>query len=479
MNIALYPRVSTQEQAVNGHSIDEQIDRMKKYCEAMGWTVYKVYTDAGFSGANTNRPALQRMIKDIKSNKIDKVLVYKLDRLSRSQKDTLELIEDVFLANDTDFVSMSENFDTSTPFGRAMIGILAVFAQLEREQIKERMMMGKEARAKKGKFHGSNFVPIGYKYENDELTPFPYEQMQVVEIFNLALKNKSPYAIADILKAKGFEHKHGEWSERAVRRILRSQTYIGLVKHNKEWYQGTHTPIIDQSTFDEVQRLLDKKAELHQKYNQRCGKANSYLGGFLYCKQCGAKYGKQTGKTKKKDGGYYIYEMYYCNSRARKNNPNICKDPNCQNRSWKVQELTDIVFNEIKQLAIDPNYITAIQSNALEDERPAIIEKEISKLDEQISRLLDLYTIGEMPLDSLQEKVHEMNDRKGKLEFELETIALEQKEKLSQVEALRIVQEFQEVLEGGNLDEVRTVISILIEKIELDNDEVNIHWNFV
>lgn len=92
MLIGLYPRVSTQEQAVNGHSIDEQIERMQKYCEAMGWTVYKVYTDAGYSGADTNRPALQRMIKDVKAGRIDKVLVYKLDRLSRSQKDTLMLM---------------------------------------------------------------------------------------------------------------------------------------------------------------------------------------------------------------------------------------------------------------------------------------------------------------------------------------------------------------------------------------------------
>lgn len=179
MKIALYPRVSTQEQALNGHSIDEQIERMNKYCEAMGWQVYKTYTDAGYSGANTDRPALKRMIKDIEAGKIDKVLVYKLDRLSRSQLDTLYLIEKVFLANNTDFVSMSENFDTSTPFGRAMIGILAVFAQLEREQIKERMMMGKEARAKKGHYHGSNCYPIGYDYIDGHLVPLEFEAIQI------------------------------------------------------------------------------------------------------------------------------------------------------------------------------------------------------------------------------------------------------------------------------------------------------------
>ena len=149
MRIGIYPRVSTTEQAKEGYSIGEQIERLTKYCEAKGWTVYKVYTDAGYSGASMERPGLSRMISDIEQRLFDAVLVYKLDRLSRSQKDTLTLIEDIFLPNGVNFVSMTENFDTSTPFGRAMIGILSVFAQLERDQIKERMDVGREGRAKK------------------------------------------------------------------------------------------------------------------------------------------------------------------------------------------------------------------------------------------------------------------------------------------------------------------------------------------
>ena len=135
--VAIYVRVSTQEQAVEGYSISEQIDRLTKFCEAHSWKIYKVYTDPGFSGGNMNRPSLQKLFADCTQKRFDTVLVYKLDRLSRSQKDTLYIIEDLFLTNHVDFISMSENFDTSTPFGRAMIGILSVFAQLEREQIKD------------------------------------------------------------------------------------------------------------------------------------------------------------------------------------------------------------------------------------------------------------------------------------------------------------------------------------------------------
>lgn len=148
MKIAIYTRVSTLEQKEHGYSLGEQSERLEGYAKARGWSVYKVYTDGGHSGASLDRPALKSMIRDIERGKVDGVLVYKLDRLSRSQKDTLYLIEDVFNRHGVGFVSMQESFDTSTPFGKAMVGILSVFAQLEREQIKERMTLGKIGRAK-------------------------------------------------------------------------------------------------------------------------------------------------------------------------------------------------------------------------------------------------------------------------------------------------------------------------------------------
>ena len=139
LRVVCYVRVSTREQAEKGYSVSEQQERLKAYCLAKDWVVAQVITDPGFSGAKLERPGMQQLISLVQAKKCDAVLVWKLDRLSRSQKDTLYLIEDVFLKNGCAFVSMNENFDTSTAFGRAMIGILSVFAQLEREQIRERM----------------------------------------------------------------------------------------------------------------------------------------------------------------------------------------------------------------------------------------------------------------------------------------------------------------------------------------------------
>ena len=126
-----YVRVSTENQLEN-YSIEEQTVRIRSYCQAKGWHLLKIYTDGGYSGGNTNRPALQQMLFDIKQGKADAVVVYKLDRLSRSQKDTLNLIEDYMLAAGVDFISINENFDTSSPFGRAMIGILSVLRSWRR-----------------------------------------------------------------------------------------------------------------------------------------------------------------------------------------------------------------------------------------------------------------------------------------------------------------------------------------------------------
>ena len=463
--IACYARVSTQEQAMNGHSIDEQIERMHKYANAMGWTVFKTYVDAGFSGANTNRPNLQNLIKDVKDKRVDKVLVYKLDRLSRSQKDTLLLIDDVFLANGADFVSMSENFDTSTPFGRAMIGILAVFAQLEREQIKERMLMGKEARAKSGKFGGK--IPIGYDYIDKQLVVNEFEKMQIVKIFQDYANGHSIKRITKDLNEAGFSHKFGKWIPQTVNDVLNHKTYAGQIKFNDNCYKGNHEPLIDEALFNKVQTLKAQKHYEHMNLNRRAGKVVSYLGGLVYCKQCGAKCGKLTTNSK----GYH-YEYYACYSRIKKI-PYLVKDENCHNRFWRMKELDDLVFNEIKKLSFEQ----ILPSAPPKDDTP-VIENKLQEIDSQIEKLMDLYSLGNMPLDILQDKIHDLSDQKTKLETEIESIRQKQSERLSKEDALSLICSFDAILERGVFEEIHSVVSSLIDRIELDGDDVTIHWSF-
>ena len=476
MRVALYVRVSTQEQAKEGYSIGEQIERLQDYCKAMKWTVYKVYTDAGFTGANTERPAMQELIRDVKNGKIRKVVVYKLDRLSRSQKDTLELIEGIFQKNNTDFVSMTENFDTSTPFGRAMIGILAVFAQLEREQIKERMTMGKDARAKEGKWKGGQ-CPIGYNYIDGELVVDEFSAMVVKEIFKLFNNGMPIRTIATMLNQKGYETLFGHsWSNKQVKRTLESKAYIGLLKHRDEYIRAHHEPIIDIETFEKAQKRLK---EMKRQYDEQ-GMTNSQstlLGGLLFCSHCGARYSKCRSGNKK----YGIKMKYGCYSRHKKIKSMIV-DPNCKNKHYDIDELDNIIIGEIKKLSIDSSYINELKSRHYSNDetiqKRGILQNQIKEIESQISRFLDLYGHGRFTFAQLDEKIIPLEEKKNKLYAEMESLE-DDTESMSEDDVVEIISTFDEALERGNFDEIRGIITSLINKIYIDNDDITIHWNFL
>lgn len=476
VNAAVYVRVSSQEQAKEGYSIGEQTERLTKYCDAMGWTIYKIYTDPGFSGGDTNRPGLQSMLKDIKRYKINKVVVYRLDRLSRSQKDTLNLIEDEFLAHSVDFISMSENFDTSTPFGKAMVGILAVFAQLEREQIKERMIMGRVARAKEGKWYGGNKPPIGYDYINGELVINEYEALQIREAFELAADNIAPFTITKIFNSKGYTTKYGKWDHVTLSNNLRYKYPLGYAGYNGSWNKGTHEAIISQELYDQVQKIMDEKSQNYHSHRAH-GKITSYLGGLIICAHCGGKYSKFTNRYTRKNGKLYINEYFICNSRSRRN-PRCIKAPSCNNKNWRVDELTELVFGEIRSLSKDPNYIYEMKNTDVTDNRTEVIQAEIDKIDDQISKLMDLYLMDGISKDSVQEKLVALNDQSHKLTEELEAINAEKNNKLTQEEAHDLAANFSDILSRSDFNEIRTLLCKLIDYIVIDNENIDIHWNF-
>ena len=468
--VFLYVRVSTQEQARDGYSIDEQIERLKDYARAMGWIIVKIYTDGGYSGSNTDRPALQSMIKDIKAKKGDSVVVYKLDRLSRSQKDTLELIEDYFLKNNVDFVSMTENFDTSTPFGRAIIGILSVFAQLERETIRERMNMGREGRAKEGKFHGGGYVPIGYDYIDGLLKINDFEAMQIREIHKLYQQGQALRAIERIFAEKGFVHKHGNWSPKRIKGCMLNDLYIGNIHFGNEVYKGAHDPIVDEETFNKSVALYNSKDSSKYKHIGR----STYLGSLIFCAQCHARYVASSCKYNDK-----TYKYYSCHSR-RKINRSMIKDPNCKNKNYKMDELDKLIFDEIRKLAQDPSRVHEIRQERFSDdvkEKEKLIRKEIAKIDAQKSKYMDFYAIDEYTMEEVQAKTRPLNEQKTKLEQELSALS-DSKSALSEEEAIKLIESFEDVLNEGNYEQIKMLIDSLIEKIEIDNEDIDIYWRF-
>ena len=478
--VFIYIRVSTMEQAEEGYSLGEQEERLTKYCEAMGWEVVKVYIDPAYSGGNMDRPALKEMISEIENGNADIVLVDKLDRLSRSQFDTLYMIQKIFMPNEVAFVSRAEAFDTSTPFGRAMIGILAVFAELERERIKERMKEGKAGRAKEGKYRGGAFFPTGYDYnpETGFLEINEYDAMQVREVFRLFNERTPIYTIMNIMNEQGFTTSTGKgkgkskWNETRIRGMVENQTYIGKMKHLGEWVDGGHPAIIDAKTFERAQVILAEreKANEHMKQGRRY---KAPLGGLLWCSCCGARYHYRQG-GKNKDGSVRAY--YICYSKE-KSNVDMIKDPNCPNKTYRDKNLEKLVLDEINKLKSDPDYIDKIHKSVDESEKAKLIEKQLKTIKNQISNLMDLYSLGTINMNDIKDKIEPLNEKRTALEGTLEKLKTNTFRKSKQ-EIFNLVDELQNAIETNDSYTTNVMLNELVEKIFIDKEDVVIHWNF-
>jgi site-specific DNA recombinase len=244
---AAYIRVSTDEQAESGYSLQLQRERITAQITAKGWELYNTYEDGGQSGGKLERPALQEMLSDIDAGEIQAVVIYKLDRLSRKQRDTMYLIEDRFLAKNVELLSISESLDTSSPTGRAMIGMLSVFAQLERDTITERLSGGRKQKAKGGGYAGGNCA-IGYSTTRGTkaLQADNDKSEAVRRVFVLNAEGYKLQQIADILNAEGYTTKQdAQFSPTQVMRILkRRELYEGLYTYSGITADGQHAAII-------------------------------------------------------------------------------------------------------------------------------------------------------------------------------------------------------------------------------------------
>lgn len=227
----VYTRVSSDEQ-VKGCSLEEQERMCKAAIESKGWKYVSTYSDPGISGRTMNRPGLQAMIEAIRNDEVEAVFVFKLDRLSRKQRDTMAIIEDIMQKNDIDLVSLHETLDTSTPWGRAMIGILSSFNQMESENIQMRTQMGRDAKMKKGGYAGGK-PPLGYKAVEGNLVIVPEEAEIVRLIFKLRKEGGTLVGIAEELNRLGYRTKKGfEFKHSAIQNILNNEeTYRGHYRY--------------------------------------------------------------------------------------------------------------------------------------------------------------------------------------------------------------------------------------------------------
>lgn len=260
--VAIYIRVSTLDQAREGYSLKMQEQTLREWCKEKGYIIYDLYADRGISGKDFNhRPDMLRLMRDAKDGCFNSVVFWALSRFTRSVQDLYNTL-DKFQKWGVSMVSYTEAFDTSTPMGRAMIGIVGVFAQLEREITSERVAAAMQMRAAQGKRTCSEI--LGYdKKGKDSFSVNPQEAEYVKFCFEKYLERKKLSEVAELCRQHGYRGKRGKepcaWT---VSVILSRPQYCGYNPYCGEYYKGDYNPIISIETYNKVQRLLERQGKI-------------------------------------------------------------------------------------------------------------------------------------------------------------------------------------------------------------------------
>lgn len=446
MKAAIYIRVSTDAQSEEGYSIDAQKEQLTAYCVSKGIKNYDYYIDGGWSGSNIERPEMERLIQDVKDGKISHVIIYKLDRLSRSQKDTLYLLEDLFMPHNVDFVSLTESLDTSTPTGRAMIGIIAAFAQLERENIRLRTRMGMNERVKEGYWMGGGRVPFGYDYDKTQGILVPNKDADKVrKACDLYIQGYSAQNIANMLGLK---------YDRLVIQIIKRKSNYGVIEYNGVEYQGRHEPIISKETYDKViSAMLDRSIT-------RTSTSDYLLTGLVYCGKCGAKMRYQ--KWGNKGSKFVCYSQ-------QTSKPYLIKDPDCdQERLW-TDEVENFVIKKLFNLKNERQQMTSVEyaSSALE-----LLTQQKEELEKKIKRLYNLYSTSddELLLETINENKLSLEkiNKKIKNEVEQKNIIAMRKTIKDTIDSLDAQWEFM------TQKEKQSLVRVLVNKVIVEDETVRV-----
>ena len=292
---AIYTRVSTDNQAEKEYnSCRTQEDKIKSYINSQNnWEIFDIYSDEGYTGANLDRPAFKRLMRDI--YKIDVILFYKLDRLTRSPKDFYHLVE-LFEKHNVDFISITEKYDTSTPSGRLIMNVILTVAQFERELTSERTKHKMVERARQGFWNGGT-TPFGYRVIDKKLKIEPQEAFVVAELFRAYLKTKSLRKTYHALNILGYD-----FTLQRIYKILRNPVYTGKIKYDNQIYDGVHEPIITIDDFDIATKLHKPSNKKHRSYRKYA------LVGIIHCKECGLA---MTPTFVNKNGGRRLVRYFY------------------------------------------------------------------------------------------------------------------------------------------------------------------------
>ncbi|QDV62643.1 recombinase family protein [Crateriforma conspicua] len=482
---AIYTRKSTEdglEQEFN--SLDAQRDAGEAFIASQrheSWECLPTkYDDGGYTGGNLDRPAMQRLMADIDAGKIDCVVVYKVDRLSRSLMDFSRVMEK-FDNKGVAFVSVTQQFNTASSMGRLILNVLLSFAQFEREMISERTRDKIAAARRRGKWSGG--MPLlGYNVIDTKLVVIPEEAERVRQIFSLYLEHGSLLDTAKAINERGWRTK--QWTTKKgtqrggklfdktnVHTLLINPTYIGKVRYRDEVHEGEHQAIVDTSLFTSVQKRLKRNGRGgHEKARNQHA---ALLRSVLRCKQCDRAmvHNSSTKRNRR-------YRYYVCGG-AQKRGHASCPTP-----SIPADQIESFVIGEIKAIAADHELIADIHDqtqfktkeklDALVRERESLIEF-LRSYHGQLNHLA--ITSGPMELVAdLQTRITQSERRHAELNEQIESLEANAPRRVDIVDSLN---RFDELWASMKPRDRNDLVATLVDRVDYDGvaGTVDIHFH--
>ncbi|MBO3430020.1 recombinase family protein [Clostridium perfringens] len=513
--IAIYCRVSTEEQSENGYSIDEQERLLEEWCKKMGYVIYKCYSDRGISGKNIkDRPALKELLSDAKAGKFDMVISWKINRVSRKLEDVLKIVN-ILEKNNITFKSYSEPFETDTPAGRMQFQMMALIGEFERGTIAQNVKMGMIAKAKSGNWCGGrvlgydlvpNNSPEEEKKGKNKLEINEKEAEIVRFIFNEYSKGKGYKAITNQINKLGYKTKKGNnFSVGSIRDILTNPVYIGEIRYNvrQNWSEkrrrninpnpirvkGKHEAIIDRELWDKVQLILEsKKGKPSRIYD-----GEYPLTGILRCPKCGA--GMVISRTTNTlADGTKKRIAYYCCGNWKNKGTSVCNS-----NTIRVDKANEYVFKKIEELVSNEAMIKAVVKNINKERKDKVkpakrllgdIDKELEKLDKRKRKIFEAYEDDILTKEEFQTRKNELNEKIRTLEEEkkplLNTISDEVSEEIPYEFIKDILMNFSKILNSSvSREQQKKLLHMIISEItmnelrEIDSIKLNINDKLV
>ncbi|MEN6386032.1 MAG: recombinase family protein [Phycisphaerales bacterium] len=482
---AIYTRKSTEEGLEQDYnSLDAQRDAAEAYIKSQkheGWVCLpEKYDDGGYTGGNLDRPAAQRLLADVEDGKIDCIVVYKVDRLSRSLMDFARIIE-ILDKNNVSFVSVTQQFNTTTSMGRLTLNILLSFAQFEREIISERTRDKIAGARRKGKWTGG-YPILGYDIlrqpGGSKLVINKAEAQRVKQIFKKYLETGSLMATLKWLDEMKWSNKQyrktkegipkppARFAKSSLQRLLTNVIYIGRIPHKENVYEGEHQAIIDEGLFSQVQSLL--------KMNRRSGgphrnKYNALLKGLVRCKHCGCAMSHHT--VMKDNKGY----RYYVCINAQKRGWDTCASP-----SLPASELEEFVIGQIRSLRKDDMFLSEVLEKAQEklyaqleqnEELHKKAEMEVKPLVRSLGQISAQAVFDSKAADKLSELQEEIKQKEQYITSLNEKIIAAKKRMLNTDEMTGAIEAFDPIWKSLTPHEQGKLIKLLVQQVEFDGEK--------